>query len=82
MYWRRDVLHSVVNCQARGNDTTGRVDVELDGTLGVLCFEKEQLGSEKRRILGIYLHKHIRLTQYISGQAYRTKKDNSLPQQP
>ena len=43
-----DVLHGVVDGEARGDDPAGGIDVEVDGLGGVLGLEEEQLRDEER----------------------------------
>jgi len=50
---RADVLHGVVDGEARRDDAPRGVDVEVDGLGGVLGLEEEQLGDDEgRRVVG------------------------------
>src|SRR5215467_11397811 len=40
-------LHSIVDGHARGNGTAGTVYIQRDVAIGILCFEKEQLGDNQ-----------------------------------
>src|SRR5207253_9671797 len=46
---RLDVLHRVVDRQARGDRAAGRVDVKRDVFLGILGFEEQKLGNDQIR---------------------------------
>ena len=44
---RPHVLHRVVNGHARGDRAARRIHIELDVALGILRFEKQQLGGHQ-----------------------------------
>jgi len=46
-YVRPDKLHGVVDGHARGDGTSGRVDIDVDIFLRILCFEEEKLGHDQ-----------------------------------
>ena len=41
-----DVVHCIIDCQARGDGPTRGVDIEVYGLLWVLGFEEKELGND------------------------------------
>jgi len=44
--FRLDIGHAIIYCQTRRHAPSRRVDVEVDGLFGVVCFEEEELSDD------------------------------------